>query len=76
MYQIVCVREDTDGHLPVASGFSDATEAWETAQGWVNRRFRNAAYDYSKECWWLRDAEGYVHRVMVTHTEGHRQEAA
>jgi hypothetical protein len=51
--------------LPVAPGFSDAAEAQETAEGWINRRFRDAAYDYSKECWWLLDPEGLVFRVMV-----------
>ena len=76
MYQIVCVREDTDGQLPIASGFSDGLEAWETAQAWINRRFRDAAYDYSKECWWLRDAEGSVYRIMVMHGKDHQQKAA
>jgi hypothetical protein len=76
MYQIVCVREDTDGRFPVASGFSDEAEAWETAQGWINRRFRDAAYDYSRGCWWLRDVEGYVYRIVVMHTDDLQQEAA
>jgi hypothetical protein len=65
MYQIVCVREDTNGPVPVACGFSDAEEARETAQDWINRCFRDAAYDHSKNCWWLRDHEGFVYRVMV-----------
>jgi hypothetical protein len=51
-------------------------EAWETAQAWINRRFRDAAYDYSKECWWLRDAEGSVYRIMVMHGKDHQQKAA
>jgi hypothetical protein len=75
MYQIVCVREDTDGPFSLASGFSDELEAWETTQDWINRRFRDAAYDYSKECWWLRDVEGYIYRIMVLRIED-EQEAA
>jgi hypothetical protein len=65
MYQIVCVREDTDGSFPVACGFSNAEEAWETARGWITRRFGEAAYDHNEECWWLRDDEGNLVRVMV-----------
>jgi hypothetical protein len=36
-----------------------------TARSWITRRFDEAKYDHSKECWWLRDHEGNLVRVMV-----------
>jgi hypothetical protein len=65
MYQIVCVTGETDRRSTIASGFCDEAEAWETAQNWINRRFLNAAYDHSKECWWLLDSHRQIHRIMV-----------
>jgi hypothetical protein len=65
MYQIVCVSGETNRHSTVASGFSDEAEAWDTAQNWINRRFLDAAYDHSRECWWLLDAHREIYRIMI-----------
>jgi len=65
MYQIVCVTGETDRRSTVASGFCHEAEAWETAQNWINRRFLDAAYDHSKECWWLLDSHRQIHRIMI-----------
>jgi len=65
MYQIVCVSGETNRHSTVASGFSDESEAWDTAQNWINRRFIDAAYDYSRQCWWLLDAQREIYRIMI-----------
>jgi hypothetical protein len=65
MYQIVCVSGETNRHSTVASGFSDEAEAWDTAQNWINRRFLDAAYDHSRECWWLLDAHREIYRIII-----------
>jgi hypothetical protein len=65
MYQIVCVSGETNRHSTVASGFSDEAEAWDTAQNWINSRFLDAAYDHSRQCWWLLDAHREIYRIMI-----------
>jgi hypothetical protein len=67
MYQIVCVSGESNRHSTVASGFCDEAGAWETAQNWISRRFFDAAYDHSKECWWLLDSHREVCRIMILH---------
>jgi hypothetical protein len=65
MYQIVCVSSESDRHSTVASGFFDEAEARETAQNWIHSRFLDAAYDHSKECWWLLDSQRDVYRIVI-----------
>jgi hypothetical protein len=65
MYQIVCISGETNRYSTVASGFRDESEARETVQNWINRRFFDAAYDHSKQCWWLLDSNREVYRIMV-----------
>jgi hypothetical protein len=64
-FEIVCVGGETDGDSTLASGFRDEAEAWETAETWIRSRFVDAAYDHSKNCWWLLDSQRHVYRIMI-----------
>jgi hypothetical protein len=64
-YHIVCVSDETNRHSTVASGFCDEAEARETAQNWISRRFLDAAYDHSQECWWLLDSQRQIYRILI-----------
>jgi hypothetical protein len=65
MYQIVCVSGETNRLSTVASGFCDEAGARQTAQDWINSRFADAAYDHSKDCWWLLDSRREIYRILI-----------
>jgi len=74
MYQIVRVELGSDGldrarRLTLASGFADEAAARETTQTWLCRRFADATYNSTYDCWQLRDADGDMHYVIVERVE-------
>jgi hypothetical protein len=64
-FEIVCAGSESDGHSTLASGFRDEAEAWATAETWIRSRFIDAAYDHSRNCWWLLDSHRHVYRIMI-----------
>jgi hypothetical protein len=68
MYQIVCVDGETNRHSTVASGFCDEAGAWQTAQDWISSRFADAAYDHSRDCWWLLNSRREIYRIVIHET--------
>jgi hypothetical protein len=64
MFQIVCIEHDSDRAMTMAAGFRHRNEARRTVSDWIDRRFLDAAYDHSLECWWLVD-DGRTYRIAV-----------
>jgi len=67
MFQIVSIEQNTNRHSTIAAGFCSEPEARSTAKDWIDRRFGDAVYDYSKGCWWLLDG-GRTYRILVQKT--------
>jgi hypothetical protein len=70
MFQIVCIEQSTKRPSTIATGFRYEIEARRTVKDWIDRRFVDAAYDYSKECWWLID-DGRAYRIIVENAFSH-----
>jgi hypothetical protein len=67
MFQFVCIEQSTKRPSTIAAGFCYEVEARRTVRDWIDRRFVDAAYDHSEECWWLLDG-GRTYRVIVEDT--------
>jgi hypothetical protein len=67
MFQIVCIEQSTKSHSTIATGFRYEIEARRTVKDWIGRRFVDAAYDHSEDCWWLLDG-GRAYRIIVENT--------
>ena len=67
MFRIVCIEQSTRRPSTIATGFRYEIEARRTVKDWIDRRFVDAAYDHSEECWWLLDG-GRAYRIIVENT--------